>query len=206
MQPYRVNYDSFWHSMLAEYTSLDRSLWFAKLYVELTSNYSKNFVELAASVLFSYCSVAFVNICFRGVCMALSYISLEMFGSVRMDSKADLSKAQIEWIKTQELLAGIQLLIKQKRARGYFSKLSQKVLESKLWNLVFYSTLVTGFMLNLLTYAQYQTKVQFRAGSYGFAPSSSRHHEFGGGELQPLPLLPTDQLRARLLPERNQVA
>lgn len=150
-QPYRVNYDSFWHSLLAEYTTLDRSLWYAKLYVELTSSYSKNFVELITSILFSYVSVVFVDLSFRGVCMSLSYISLEMFGSVRMDSKVDLSKAQIEWIKTQELLSGIQLLIKQKRARGYFSKLSQKILESKLWNLAFYSTLVTGFIFNLLT-------------------------------------------------------
>lgn len=151
MVPYRINYDTFWQSLFAEYATLDRSLWYTKIYVELTASFTKNILELVVSILFSYISVVFINMSLRGVCMSLSYISLEMFGSVRMDSKADLSKPQIEWIKTQELLSGVQLLIKQKRVRGYFSRLSQKILESKLWNLTYYSTLITGFIFNLIT-------------------------------------------------------
>ena len=146
-----MNYNTLPDSIFAEFASLDRSLWYAKSYLEVTVGYANNVLELLVSLVITFLSVMFLNVALRGVAITLSYISLEMFGSVRMDSKADLSKAQIEWVKTQELLSSVQLLIKQKRARGYFSRLSQKIIESQVWILIYHSTLMTGFICNLLT-------------------------------------------------------
>lgn len=144
---YRVTFDTYQDSLFAFYAILDRGLWYNVLLLVIHSEELHYLYKLVLLGLV-YAAIAFVTFLLRGVTLAVCYVSLEKFSSNRMDKNLTLSRAQVEWIQTEELFSEIRLLRKLPTPALKLSQWCLAIKESTIWVFIYYSIITVGFLIN----------------------------------------------------------
>ena len=146
-----MNYDKWWNGMLSEYVSLSHSVWYIFFGLGLVGP-KHNIIPWIYQVIHFICiylTISFGRLAFKGIAIALSATGLEKFASIRLDSEANLTRAQIEWIQTEEVFAEAQLLTKQQRPIGVIPVTCLKIKDSIIWIIVYYISLLAGFIVSM---------------------------------------------------------
>jgi hypothetical protein len=94
-------------------------------------------------------SVAILSILLRAYTIAVCYINLGALSIVNTDPLITLSKAQLEWIQTEEHLATLVLMKRKRKLSSKIGLLSRKISSSKYWRIIYYLLMIAGFILNL---------------------------------------------------------
>jgi hypothetical protein len=148
LHPFKINFDSIQESLFSYYVLIDRSLWYDVLPMALGSQVLHSLYKAALFVIL-YVLFAFGTFLLRGVTLAICYVSLEKFASVRMDKNITLTKPQVEWIQTEELFSDIELLRKLPTPSLRISKLCLTIKESTQWAVIYYFVIIAGFLFNV---------------------------------------------------------
>lgn len=143
-----IHFDTIQNALLAYYVLVERSLWYDILPIILDSPGLHALYKLVAFGVV-YILAGFVTFVLRGVTLSICYVSLEKFASVRMDKKIALTRPQVEWIQTEEMLSDVELLRKLPNAKLGLSKWCLAVKESTHWAVIYYTVIIAGFLFNI---------------------------------------------------------
>jgi hypothetical protein len=150
--PLANNYNSLPDSLLLTYITLDMTSIFDNLEKLSLAKTGLRSLYLVWQFFLTWFLMTIISISFKSFTLAVTYRNLRNFSSVNVDPTLSLTTAQIEWIQIEEIASETKLLVKILKPISGLSFFCFRVIDSKIWQSMYYCVLLAGFGLNLSTY------------------------------------------------------
>lgn len=145
--PFFINYENYGQAVVTALMMVYRSMWSQIISLGISGNNSitflHQFLHITLVVIFS----TFINYCFRGLSVALCYVSMDRLG---IEKSSELTKPQLEYIQTEEHLTGTKLLLQVAKPLHPISRFCFYLRTNLYWRIIYNTVVIAGFLINLV--------------------------------------------------------